>query len=155
MHGQDSAHRDTVADATASEKVNRGLQMNKCGCEYGENCTTTTVCERNAAVEEMLESLDEAKFTEPELRSKLDKQRQRIKQLEAALASYIDHCQMCATGVECQDDLCFTYRTLIAGDSGEKTCAGCGCKWKHDSVWCPECAIKRAAPETVPDSVDG
>jgi len=26
----------------------------------------------------------------------------------------------------------------------EKTCAGCGNKWNHDTVWCPECAIKRA-----------
>lgn len=26
----------------------------------------------------------------------------------------------------------------------EKTCAGCGAKWHHDSVWCPECALKRA-----------
>lgn len=34
-------------------------------------------------------------------------------------------------------------------DSGkqEKTCAGCGCKWHHDSVWCPDCAIKRAAKQ--------
>jgi len=26
----------------------------------------------------------------------------------------------------------------------KKICAGCGCEWHHDSVWCPECAIKRA-----------
>ena len=29
-------------------------------------------------------------------------------------------------------------------DDREKTCAGCGNKWHHDSVWCPECALKRA-----------
>jgi len=37
----------------------------------------------------------------------------------------------------------------------EKTCAGCGAKWNHDSVWCPECALKRAvdfATSTAHDS---
>ncbi len=39
-------------------------------------------------------------------------------------------------------------------DSGtqEKTCAGCGNKWHHDSVWCPECAIKNAADQRLKEN---
>lgn len=35
------------------------------------------------------------------------------------------------------------WQSTVSG-SQEKTCAGCGNKWHHDNVWCPECAIKHA-----------
>lgn len=41
--------------------------------------------QKDAVIADLTESLDEAKYDEPELRSKLDTQRQRIEQLEAAL----------------------------------------------------------------------
>ena len=51
--------------------------------------------QKQTVIDEMLESLDEAKFTEPELRAKLDKQRQRIDQLEAALHPGKQACDCC------------------------------------------------------------
>ncbi len=39
--------------------------------------------QKDATITDLVESLDEAKYDEPELRAKLDKQRQRIEQLEA------------------------------------------------------------------------
>ena len=41
--------------------------------------------QKDAVIADLTESLDEAKYDEPELRSKLDKQRQRIEQLKTAL----------------------------------------------------------------------
>ncbi len=49
-------------------------------CELTD--TTAALGQKQTVIDDMLESLDEAKFTEPELRSKLDKQRQRIERLQ-------------------------------------------------------------------------
>jgi hypothetical protein len=40
--------------------------------------------------------------------------------LRTALQQYIDRCPMCSTGVECQDDLCYGYRLLIAGEDYDR-----------------------------------
>ena len=79
----------------------KGHSMNdRCGCEYGENCTKTTVCTMNSAVEEAEEAgrdaLEQAtaKITTLEADRKKEwdartvtenKLNERIEQLEAKL----------------------------------------------------------------------
>ena len=47
--------------------------------------------QKQTVIDEMLESLDEAKFTEPELRAKLDKQRHHIKRLKKEIDDFSDY----------------------------------------------------------------
>ena len=47
--------------------------------------------QKQTVIDEMLESLDEAKFTEPELRAKLDKQRHNIKRLKKEIDDFADY----------------------------------------------------------------
>ena len=45
-----------------------------------------TLAEKEAVIAALMESLDEAKYDKPQLRAKLDKQRQRIKAIEMTLS---------------------------------------------------------------------
>ena len=52
---------------------------------------TAALVQKQTVIDEMLESLDEAKFTEPELRAKLDKQRHNIKRLKKEIDDFADY----------------------------------------------------------------
>lgn len=39
--------------------------------------------------------------------------------LRAASQYYVDQCQMCASGVECQDSLCWAFREALQGGKGD------------------------------------
>ena len=47
--------------------------------------------QKQVTIDDLIESLDEAKYSEPELRAKLDKQRQRIKQLKKEIDDFADY----------------------------------------------------------------
>ena len=55
------------------------------------NQARAALVQKQTVIDEMLESLDEAKFTEPELRAKLDKQRYHIKRLKKEIDDFADY----------------------------------------------------------------
>ena len=84
----------------------------------------------------------------------MESQQARIELLEEALAEIAkgegaySHTplQHAENAIESMVDIADKAIAACTDSKGteEKTCAGCGNKWNHDSVWCPECALKRA-----------
>lgn len=66
-----------------------------------------------------------------------------VSRLRGLIYKYVDPCAVLPE----EENEIMACMDAVSGKQ-EKTCAGCGCKWHHDSVWCPECAIKHAADQT-------
>jgi len=104
--------------------------------------------QKQTVIDEMLESLDEAKFTEPELRAKLDKQRQRIEQLEKQV--YLAGHWSCP---KCKFYLVSTNLHVSSGgfsaNNEPQQCAnGCGPMWKVTHEQSADTMVDRCEKQT-------
>ena len=104
--------------------------------------------QKQAVIDDLLESLDEAKFTEPELRAKLDKQRQRIEQLEKQV--YLAGHWSCP---KCKFYLVSTNLHVSSGgfsaNNEPQQCAnGCGPMWKVTHEQSADTMVDRCEKQT-------
>lgn len=57
--------------------------------------------------------MSEKRKTSPE--QEVARLKQRIATLKQAMERYVDRCPMCNSGTDCQDDLCYLFRKVLAG----------------------------------------
>lgn len=82
----------------------------ECGCERGGDCTKTTMCALQSALEDRDAEIEELRECELDLLKRLDKAEDEIERLRTAIAyAYEPGCD-CAT--------CELHRKALEGDDG-------------------------------------